>query len=333
MALILTPGQLSNRSEFYLQLAQLTAAGVPLIKSLDMLGRNPPARSYRKPLAEILEHLSHGETFAGSLSRLGLWTPTFDIALIRAGEHSGRLDVVFRLLGNYYADRARLLRQMITDLAYPVFVFHMAIFLFPFIKWFSDNNLHAFLLRTFGVLIPLYAAVFGIAYASQGRRAAGWRSFMERVLKPIPVLGTARQYLALARVAAALEALLNAGVTIIEAWEMAAGACGSPAVQRTVMAWKPRVQAGVTPAEVVCASPEFPELFRNLYNSGEVSGQLDDSLRRLHTYYQEEGTRKLHLLAQWVPRAIYLGIALMVAYRVIGFYTSYFQEIRNAGGF
>jgi hypothetical protein len=60
---------------------------------------------------------------------------------------------------------------------------------------------------------------------------------------------------------------------------------------------------------------------------------LDDSLRRLHSYYQEEGSRKMHLVSQWVPIFIYLGVAGMVAYKVIGFYMGHINDIRNAGGF
>jgi type II secretory pathway component PulF len=334
MALILSPRQLSQRAELYFQLSQLTAAGVGLVNSLEMLGRNPPARSFREPLRQLVLHLGHGDTFADALERLGLWTPSFDIALIRAAEHSGRLDAVFKLLGNYYTDRARLLRQVITDLGYPVFVFHMAIFLFPFLDFFKTGDWVTFSLKTFGVLVPIYAAVFCMIYAAQGRRGAGWRAFLEKVLKPVPVLGAARHYLALARLAAALEALLNAGVTIIEAWELAAAASGSPALWRTVLAWKPQVVAGLaTPSEVVSASPQFPELFTNLYHSGEISGQLDDSLRRLHTYYSEEGTRKLHILAQWMPRGIYFGVVVLVGYKVVTFYTSYFDQVQKAGGF
>src|SRR3954468_16992920 len=167
MALILSPRQLTQRAEYYYQLAQLTAAGVGLVNSLEMLSRNPPARSFREPLRQLVLHLGHGDTFSDALQRLGLWTPSFDIALIRAAEHSGRLDAVFKLLGNYYTDRARLLRQVITDLAYPVFVFHMAVFLFPFLDFFKTGALVPFLLRTFGVVIPIYAATFAMIYAAQ----------------------------------------------------------------------------------------------------------------------------------------------------------------------
>src|SRR5204862_8330508 len=112
LPLIVTPGQLSTRSEFYHQLNQLTSAGFGLMQSLEQLRRNPPARSYREPIRKLLENLAHGFTFAESLERLGLWLPAFDVALLQAGEQSGRLDACFKLLANYYQDRAKMTRQI-----------------------------------------------------------------------------------------------------------------------------------------------------------------------------------------------------------------------------
>src|SRR5436190_418415 len=81
----------------------------------------------------------------------------FDIALIEAGEQSGRLEACLQLLADYYRDRAQLARQVISDLAYPVALFHFAIFIFPFAQFFTSGNWRAYLLQTFGVLIPIYA--------------------------------------------------------------------------------------------------------------------------------------------------------------------------------
>jgi len=93
------------------------------------------------------------------------------------------------------------------------------------------------------------------------------------------------------------------------------------------------VNAGQTPAEAVGASGSFPELFASQYATGEISGQLDGTLRRLHVYYQEEGSRKLHAVARWTPRAIYFCVVLIIAFRIVGFYTNYFNLVRDAGGF
>jgi type II secretory pathway component PulF len=332
MPLIITPGQLSQRADFYHQLGQLIGAGLGLTRALEQLKRNPPAPSYREPIQRVLEELANGCTLADALQRVGHWLPAFDIALLEAGEQSGRLEASFRLLTDYYRARARLARQMIGDLAYPAFLFHFAIFLFPFPKLFLSGNWLAYLLQTLGVLIPIYAGVALMIYAAQSGHGEAWRARLESILGRVPVLGTARHYLALSRLAAALDALLSAGVTILEAWEMAATASGSPALRREVAAWRPLVDAGQTPAEVVRASSRFPEMFANQYATGEISGQLDDALRRLSAYYEEEGTRKLHAVAQWTPRVIYLCVVLLIAYQIIQFWLGYFGQIRDAAG-
>ena len=333
MPLIITPGQLSQRADFYHQLAQFTGAGLGLVRALEHLQSNPPAPSYRQPIGRILADLAEGCTFADALERLDRqWLPALDIALLAAGEQSGRMEASLRLLTDYYNARARIARRLISDLAYPAFLFHFAVFILPFPKLFLTGDWLSYLARTLGPLLPVYAGIGLIIYAAQGARGEAWRARLETILRRVPVLGTARQCLALSRLAAALEALLSAGVTVIEAWEMAATASGSPALIRAVRAWRPLVDAGQTPAEVVRDCPEFPVLFASQYATGEISGQLDDSLKRLRIYYEEEGSSKLHAVAQWTPRIVYLFVVLMIAYQIIQFYVGYFDQIRGAAG-
>jgi type II secretory pathway component PulF len=332
-AIIIAPGQFTRRAEVYHQLAQLTAAGLPLVRALEQLERHPPSRSFREPVGRLIKEIASGFTFSEALSRTGSWVSPFDLALVDAGERSGRLDVCFRSLADLYAERARLAKQMIGDLAYPVFLLHFAVLVFAFIRYVGTWNVTSGLVIIAGVLLPLYLAVAIVIYISQSRHGEGWRSTYEQLLHCIPILGSGRRDLALARLSMALEALINAGVTIIEAWHLAATVSGSPALRRTVHGFLPAVQAGQTPAEAVTACGKFPDLFANQYNSGEVSGKLDETLRQLHRYYQEEGSRKIHTVSQWTPRLIYLLVALGIAYFVVHFWMNYFQQIQNAGGF
>jgi len=112
-----------------------------------------------------------------------------------------------------------------------------------------------------------------------------------------------------------------------------AAASGSPELRRIVESWKPQIEAGRTPAEVLSAGRKFPETFANLYATGEVSGQLDDSLKRLYQYYNEEGTRKLYAFAQWTPRLVYFAVVLIIAYKIVRFYTGYFNEVNAMSHF
>src|SRR5437899_5092903 len=134
MPLIVTPQQLSQRAELYYQLGALTTAGVNLIQALETLQRAPASGSFRKPLARLIALLNQGATFSEAFTQMGGWVPVFDLALVQAGEQSGRLDHCFSLLAGYYRERAQLARSALADLAYPALIFHVAFLLLP-IEW------------------------------------------------------------------------------------------------------------------------------------------------------------------------------------------------------
>jgi type II secretory pathway component PulF len=324
--MIVTPGQLTQRSEFYHQLAQLTSAGLGLVHALEQLARNPPSRSYREPIQGVLNELAKGYTLSEALDHVSGWLPDFDRTLIDAGEKSGRLDHSFQMLADNYSERATNAKEMISTLIYPAFLLHLlaAVMIIVFWRWFP-----ALILLPLFALGGLYVFVALLIYAGQSKHGESWRAVVETVLHPIPVLGSGRHFLALSRLASALEALLSAGVTIIEAWELAAAASGSPALRRAVVAWRPRLDAGQTPAEVLQTASRFPELFRNQYTAGEIAGKLDDTMRRLRNYYGEEGSRKIRAVARWVPILTSIFIMIVIGIFVIWFWTFYYGQILN----
>jgi type IV pilus assembly protein PilC len=332
MPLITTPGQLSKRAEMYQQLAQLTTAGLGMVQSLQQIQRNPPNHADREPLQQAINSIAQGRTFTQAVTGVHGWLPEFDLALIQAGETSGRLDAAFRALAVHYTDRARSIKQLISQLIYPVFLIHFAAFVFFVIVPFAhaglnfDRTLVWICIKAGLILLPFYVGTFLLVYSLQSKHAESWRATVESVLYAVPVLGTTRNYLALARLASALEALISAGVNVIEAWELAANASGSPALKQIVLSWKPRLAAGRTPAELVRDSPRFPSTFSNLYTTGEVSGQIDESLRKLHTYYQDEGSRKLDNLTSLLSKGIYILVMISIAYFIIHFYEGQFGK-------
>lgn len=329
MAFIVTPGEFTKRAEFYHQLQQLTAAGVSIVRALEQLRRNPPSASYRVCIEHLLKGVNGGQTFSEALRSVPDWLPEFDIMVIDAGEQSGRLDSSFRMLGDYYTERAKVAKRIITRLAYPVFLVHLLAGVATLVLFFWYPQ---FCLLPLVVLFGIYLAVFFGLYAVQSKHNESWRGTVESVLSAIPMISSARRSLALARLSAALEALISAGVTIIEAWELAARASGSVALQRAVVSWRPFLQKGQTPAEVLNNSHQFPDLFVNQYTSGEISGKLDETLARLRDYYQEEGNRKVQVLAQWVPTAIYLGVLIIGGAFVIWFWVTYYGRLFQSLG-
>ena len=330
---ILTPGQISRRANFYFQLGSLLSAGVPIVQALEQ-GRNNTGHSYEAPLTTVLNKLQQGATFSEAVTATGKWLPAFDRALLDAGEKSGRLDASFRSLGNHYTQRASMLREIISGLMYPIFVLHLAVLIFPtsyLTGLFLSNGLQAFVIQKTMMLLPCYAIVFAGIVAFQGSRGEHWRALLERFTNRVPLLGSARKDLSIARLAGALEALLSAGVPIIQAWETAAHASGSVKIRNTVARAIPQMESGVTPSETLKQSSLFPDVFRNLYATGEVSGQLDSTLQRLHSYYEEQATTKFRNIANWTPKLIFMLVAIGVGYQVISFYLGYFKQLDQIG--
>jgi type II secretory pathway component PulF len=228
------------------------------------------------------------------------------------------------LLADYYAQRAQSTKQMISDLIYPVFLLHLLVIVMTIVFW---NWLPG---ATWGPAIVLgiiYVGVALLVYAAQSKHGESWRAAVESIVRPVPILGTGRHFLALGRLSAALEALLSAGVTVIEAWELAAAASGSPAIRRSVREWRPSLESGRTPAELLQQTRRFPDLFSNQYAAGELSGRLDQTMRRLHQYYNDEGTRKLRAVARWVPILISITIMVVIGVFVVMFWINYYGRV------
>ena len=349
---MVTPGQLNRRAAFFEQLAAMIAAGLPLPKALEMAGKNRSIGVPRKIIQELTHQLHQGHTFTDAMqlvsgqkrgveavvSRVNraYWLSDFDVALLSAGEESGRLDTTFKLLARYYCARAKIIRDTISGMLTTMATLHVFLLVFPLgfltscAKGIFENNYSECLpfilnkILTFGVL---YGTVFFLIFACQGNRGEGWRALVESLFGIVPLLGKALKYLSLARLACALDALTNAGVPVIRSWELAAAACGSPQLKQALRQWTPQLDTGTTPAEMVNQIPYFPEMFSNLYQTGEISGKLDETLSHLNTYFEEEGFRLLKMFTRILSGTIYGLLVMLVARSIIQFYVGHFTSI------
>ncbi len=352
---MVTPGQLNRRAQLFEQLAAMIAAGVPLTKALEMAAKNRSTGIPRKILQELTQHLQEGHTFSDAMQLVSgqkrgmdvslrsgykaYWLSEFDVALLSAGEESGRLDSTFKLLARYYTSRAKMIHDTIAGSFVTIITLHVFLIVFPigfltaFVMGIVNNQFSMclpFIIEKIVVFALLYGLVLSFSFAGQGNRSESWRAIVEFIFSIVPVLRTAVKDLAVARLAMALESLLNAGVPVIRSWELASVACGSPHLKHEVLKWTPKLEHGTTPADMVAQIRYFPDMFTQLYQSGEISGKMDETLTRLHTYFEEEGFRKLQTFSRILTFAIYFAIAIMIGVFVIRFWTNYYAAAMNA---
>ena len=357
---MVTPGTLNRRAQLFEQLAAMIAAGVPLTKALEMAAKNRNTGISRKVLQQLTQHLQEGHTFTDAMQLVsGQKRPVnqggievslkagsktyalseFDVALLSAGEESGRLDSSFKMLARYYASRAKMINDTVSSSIITILTLHVFLIVFPigflveFVLGIINNEFHRclpFIIEKVLAFALLYGLVGALGFAGQGTRSGGWRAMLELMFSWIPLLRTALKSLVLARLAMALEALFNAGVPVTRSWDLAATACGSQHLKGEVLKWTPQLEQGTTPAEMVAQIRYFPDMFTQLYQSGEISGKMDETLTRLHTYYEEEGFRKLHSFGRFLSFGIYMAIAITIGIFVIRFWTNYFSAAMNA---
>lgn len=329
--LLLLPSHFHQRAEFHHRLGQFVSSGLSVTEGLEEVRRAPPSSELRRMSETLLAELANGRPLGDAFRKLEDDFGPLDVALIEAGERAGRLGPSFHHLAVHYRERAALASTFVAQISYPAFVLLLgfAVFgmLLPWAQSQGSASLVGLALRTFFRLAMLLSLAGLIAYALQGSRGQHWRAVVERILSPVPLLGSGRRALALSRLAFALEALVAAGAGFVEAWPIAAQASHSEQLRGVVDRWKPLLELGQSPADLLRAERPFAGFFANMYATGETTGTLQESLRRIAVHYQDEGVAKLRSFTSWMPRLIYLGIAIYLAFQIIGFYRGYFKTI------
>jgi type II secretory pathway component PulF len=332
MAGIATPRKLSRRAGFFHQLAQLLSSGLTATQALTHLRSHPPDPVFAGRADAIIGSIERGAGLTEAIRGSGDWLPAFDLALLEAGERSGRVPDACLLLSRHYQEQAALIRTQMAVLAYPVFLFHVAFLIFPverFVALVWKGDVWGYFVQKLLFFGPIYVAILLLLLMFRGSGKERWRWILERLLHSVPVLGAARRSLAISRLSAALGALLSAGLGMVEAWLLAARASGSVVLAKTVTKAAPRLATGETPAEMVENSREFPDHFASLYRTGEISGRLDDALLRLSHYYSDEGSRKLKIFMAVASGTVIGVVMLAVAWQIISFYLGLFQQVNN----
>ena len=199
MSLIVTPSQLQKKAEFYHQLGTLCSAGLPILQAIEATGRSASGKRDAALVRSLLTLIQSGSTFTEAISKSEKELPTFDLSLIQAGEKSGRMDECLKLLAGYYDENARLLRGMISELTYPLFVVHFACFIGPIQKLILKGDVMGYLRSALTPILPMYALVLFISWASQGTRSERCRMWVERFLGSVPILGSGRKSLFFSR--------------------------------------------------------------------------------------------------------------------------------------
>lgn len=308
---------LAARAAAYQQLAILLDAGFDLQHALGVLIARPEAGNERRVWQAIALAQRRGLGLSDAIRASRSRWPAFDLALLRAGERSGRLAACLTLLGRYHTNHTNLLRSVLAAATYPLVLLHALLLLGPLPALIRDGDLVAYLTQSLGTLAVIYALLAGLRCVLRQPQRAVWRASLEGILSGVPILGDALRTLALARLASALEALLSAGLGMDEAWSTAGAASGSPALAAATARFAPQLARGISATTLLRASDAFPQEFIYQYQAAEAAGRLDHSLRLLATRYEAAGFQSLRQFCRALPQLLLVVLAVLIGVQIM----------------
>lgn len=328
----------SQVESFTRELANLLAAGVPLSRALHILRREASNAAAKEQWSAIHDDVVGGKPLAEALSRWGDSFPPVYVAMIRAGETGGFLELVLNQIADFRAREAELKGKVKAALVYPavlaclavaVLVFLMVFFIPRFAGIFDDFGAALPLLTRvivaaskaslrYGIFV-LIGLIVGIVALRRALATEAGRRVLERACLKTPALGIVLSRFALVRFARMLGTLLQAGVPLVTALRVAREAIGNQTLADAVADSIDQVKRGAALSRSLGACPQlFPASVVEMIAVAEESGRLDKELMRLAQAYEGELDRRLRMLVSLAEPALLFIMAALIGTIVVG---------------
>lgn len=304
------------RAVLYHNLANLLDAGVPLLRSLESSSaglNNQLARRF--PV--LAETIHSGNTLAEAMRQHPKHFGRLDIIAVEVGETSGRLAQALQLLADWYFFTQRLRGIIISGLLLPFLLVNIAAILVPLPRLIlGQSNLTQYLSTVVLALLPVYLVIFAVVAIRRFAPETGpLRHVLDRVLFLVPLLRKGLRDLSLSRYNRAFHMLLSAGVSGVQAAELAVEYSGNAVIAHRLRAAAESARQG----NLFCEGfdPHLPVEFIESWRIGEESGSLDVTTQRLADNYAESAEALLKEFARWLPRIIYFLVMVMMAIAIL----------------
>lgn len=327
----------TEKAELFHELAKLTAADFHLDRALQMLLDQKAGPGRRAWLEALQRGLGEGRGVAESLRVHGAGLADgMEIALLSAGERSGRLTPALEHLARYHASVAEAAAKARGALIYPLLLLHVAVVL-PEIPatLHAEAGVTGFAIGVLWRLGLLWGGLLALGLLWRwAERRAERAPGPDRWLGRLPLLGAPRRHWALARFCQVFHAGLLAALRPSECCRLAGEAAQSGLLRRGGETAAHHVESGDALAEALASAACFEPAFVNAVATAEEVGGVDDEMRRWAQAESLRAAEAIERVAVWLPR---LGYGLVVVYAVwrifglmLGYYAGFSRLLEGA---
>ncbi len=329
---------------FTQELSALSAAGLPLDRSLTVLCDLTENEYLKEVVKDLLTEIKGGKSLSEAMSMYPRVFPKIYISLVKAGEVGGALDQILERLGDYLENVQELRNYVLSSLIYPAILVFVAILSFAILIGFVVPKF-AVIFENAGAPIPLpmrimlgtsalatgYWWLFLLAGFLAWTGFRRWKSSeegrlaLDTWLLSVPLLGSVYQKLEVSRFSRTLGTLLRSAVPLIQSINIVRDVVGNQAIAVAMEPIKSGIKKGEGLVGPIRRAGIFPPFALHLLEVGEETGRLDAMLLQVADTYDRELRTALKRLIAFFEPAIILVMGIVFGVMIVSILHSIFS--------
>ncbi len=339
-------GRQIGGSEFLIlnqQFNTLIKAGLPILKSLDLLATRASSPKLRPVISQVRDRVREGKSLSEAVAEAGVFSKVYSTAIL-AGEKSGNLPGVLDYYIAYQRVSTGVRKKIIASLAYPALLISVAVIIVTYLVTavipkfallYRDMNVELpaptrlliaitvdYRYAVFGMVVLLAVTAAGVFLWS--RSDEGGAAF-DRFKFRLPVIGDTLLKFQVAQFSRTLSTLLTGGTPLVAGLQTASDAITSKLLRSTVDQATQMVREGESLHGALASKDIVPELALDMIEVGESSGALSPMLNSVAEFYEEEVNLRLTALVSLIEPLLLVFMGLLIAFILISLYLPIFS--------
>jgi type IV pilus assembly protein PilC len=328
---------------FNQQFVTLIRAGLPILKSLDLLAERLTDAKLGPYVKAVRDEVRNGTLLSEAFRQQGIF-PKIYVTSVMAGEKSGSLTEVLDRYITYQKLSLAVKKKVLVSLMYPCVLIVLVILLMVFLVTYVVptfatlyNSMNAKLPTMTTVLIAVgttartYILVFAAAVVGAIFLFRWWarkdsaRQTIDRMKMKMPIFGEIWMKYQVAQLARILSTLLTGGIPLVQAMETAAESLGTPLLEQAVAVAGKSVREGQPLSGSLRSSGLVPPLAVDMIEVGESTGALPTMLNSVAEFFEEDVNTRMQAALSLIEPAIMIVMGGFVAFVLISLYLPIFS--------
>ena len=339
---------LSELTTFCRQFAIMQNTGIPILDCLDILRNQNYTPYFLKLLQVIYEDVKSGLLLSDAFDKHKKIFPHFFRSMVRVGELSGKMELVFASLADYYESDTAIKGKVKSALSYPMMLLAMTVgvvilMMLVVVPTFRNAmtqmdveitgitkvvyDMSDFLLGNWTLLLCGIIAVV-LIFVLIGRTDSG-AMFYDKMKVKIPIVKTIQRNLLTARFARAFGLLLSSGMDLNAAMDSAEVIIGNRYVKQRLHQAAEDVRSGVSLTVAFENYDLFPKMMIQMVSIGERTGTLDEVLMRSCAFFDNQVETSLNSMTSKIQPVMLMLMGGIIGTLFIAVYSPMLSIMTN----